>query len=541
MRKITLLLFICLFTSSIYAQWTINTALNTQVVSSNSDDIKSVGTSTGKTYVVFWKVVPSPTNYELRLQVLDPDGNKLLGPDGTLVSNTLPMSTSTAISKIAIDKEDNLYIGVTGTTDAGGYGFKMNTNGVHLWNPNGVSLGSGYLVTILPLTTGEAILAWLANGQTLMQKFNTSGNPIWTSNQQVAFSSAGTKAPGDLFELSGGQFMLVFHVVSFGINSTLYAQKYDAAGNPVWAAPTQLSNKATAYNSIYSSTQDGDVVYYGYKGSSSSRFDSFLQRINPDGSTPWGINGMDFDVNQTNYEMDTKIAFSTGSQYVWSMCNYTNIAQSQNGLYLQKFDKTTGARLLTDNAKVIYAIGTYNQISGDLKLIGDQPLFLVKNGMDNGASPTTLNACLLNTIGNFAWAGETKPMATFAANKSRIHFNRPVNGKVVAVFVEQKTAGSALIYAQNLSDTTLLSTENFSIDNESVSFINPIQNELTLQSKYMIKEIQIHTLLGQEIAKSYNVNSLEYKITSERWNSGIYFVTIKMNSGASKRIKIIKK
>ena len=541
MRKITLLLFIYLFTSSIYAQWTINTALNTQVVSSNSDDIKSVGTSTGKTYVVFWKVVPSPTNYELRLQVLDPDGNKLLGPDGTLVSNTLPMSTSTAISKIAIDKEDNLYIGVTGTTDAGGYGFKMNTNGVHLWNPNGVSLGSGYLVTILPLTTGEAILAWLANGQTLMQKFNTSGNPIWTSNQQVAFSSAGTKAPGDLFELSGGQFMLVFHVVSFGINSTLYAQKYDATGNPVWAAPTQLSNKATAYNSIYSSTQDGDVVYYGYKGSSSSRFDSFLQRINPDGSTPWGINGMDFDVNQTNYEMDTKIAFSTGSQYVWSMCNYTNTAQSQNGLYLQKFDKTTGARLLTDNAKVIYAIGTYNQISGDLKLIGDQPLFLVKNGMDNGASPTTLNACLLNTIGNFAWAGETKPMATFAANKSRIHFNRPVNGKVVAVFVEQKTAGSALIYAQNLSDTTLLSTENFSIDNESVSFINPIQNELTLQSKYMIKEIQIHTLLGQEIAKSYNVNSLEYKITSERWNSGIYFVTIKMNSGASKRIKIIKK
>ena len=161
--------------------------------------------------------------------------------------------------------------------------------------------------------------------------------------------------------------------------------------------------------------------------------------------------------------------------------------------------------------------------------------------MDNGASPTTLNACLLNTIGNFAWAGETKPMATFAANKSRIHFNRPVNGKVVAVFVEQKTAGSALIYAQNLSDTTLLSTENFSIDNESVSFINPIQNELTLQSKYMIKEIQINTLLGQEIAKSNNVNSLEYKITSERWNSGIYFVTIKMNSGASKRIKIIKK
>lgn len=541
MRKITLLLFICLFTSSIYAQWTANTALNTQVVSSNSDDIKSVGTSTGKTYVVFWKVVPSPTNYELRLQVLDADGNKLLGPDGTLVSSILPMSTSTAISKIAIDKEDNLYIGVTGTSNTGGYGFKMNTNGVHLWNPNGVSLGIGNLVTILPLTTGEAIMAWLANGQTLMQKFDISGNPIWSANQQVVFSSTGTKAPGDFFELSGGQYMLVFHVVSFGINSTLYAQKYDAAGNPLWAAPTQLSNKATAYNSFYSGTQDGNVVYYGYKASSSSRFDSYLQRINPDGTTPWGINGMDFDVNQTNYEMDTKIAFSTGSQYVWSICNYTNTSQSQFGLYIQKFDKTTGARLLTDNAKIIYAVGTSNQNSGDLRLISDQPLFLVKSGMDNGATPTTLNACLLNTIGNFVWAGETKPIATFTANKSRIHFNRPINGKVVAVFIEQKIAASSLIYAQSLSDTSLLSTENFSIDNENISFINPIQNELIFESKSMIKEIEIKTILGQEMAKNNNVNSLEYKITTEQWNSGIYFTTIKLNSGASKRIKLIKK
>jgi hypothetical protein len=539
MKKITLL-FILFLNSNTYSQWTTNTALNTQAVSSNSDDIKSVDTSTGKTFVVFWKVVPSPANYELRLQVLDADGNKLLGLDGILVSSTLPMSTSTAISKIAIDKEDNLYIGVTGTSNYYGYGFKMNTNGVHLWNPNGVNLGSGNLVTILPLTTGEAIIAWLANGQTLMQKFDTSGNPIWNTNQQVSNGASGTKGPGDLFELSGGQFMLVFHVVSSSIYSTLYAQKYDASGNSLWTSPTQLSNKTTTYNSFYSGTQDGDVVYYGYKASSSNRFDSFLQRINPDGTLPWGINGMDFDVNQTNYEMDTKIAFSPGSQYIWSICNYTNTSQSQFGLYIQKFNKTTGARLLTDTAKVIYAIGSYNQNSGDLRLIGDQPLFLVKSGMDNGASPTTLNACLLNTIGDFAWAGETKPMATFSANKGRIHFNRPVNGKVVSVFIEQKTTGNSMIYAQSLSDNTILSTENYSSANENISYINPVQNELNILSKSIITEIQIYTFLGQKISENFNVNSLFYNCTTQGWNSGIYIITLKTNSGIVKKIRIIK-
>ena len=86
--------------------------------------------------------------------------------------------------------------------------------------------------------------------------------------------------------------------------------------------------KTTTYNSSYSSAKDNDVIYYGYKANGSNHFDSYLQRINSDGTLPWGINGMDFDINQTDYEMDTKIAFAPGSQFVWSICNYTNTGQS---------------------------------------------------------------------------------------------------------------------------------------------------------------------------------------------------------------------
>ena len=40
-------------------------------------------------------------------------------------------------------------------------------------------------------------------------------------------------------------------------------------------------------------------------------------------------------------------------------------------------------------------------------------------------------------------------MATYAASKGRIHFTKSINGKVVAVFIEQKTPGSSRIYAQS--------------------------------------------------------------------------------------------
>ena len=445
-----ILFFLALIvTFNLSAQWTSLTDVNTEVVTSNSDDIKAIGTESGKTYIVFWKVVGAPVNYELRLQVLNTEGIKELGEDGILISNTLPMSTSTAISKISIDQNDNIYIGVTGTNTGEGFAFKMDINGNHLWNPNGINLGSGYVVTIQALSNGEAVIAWYANGQTLMQKYTASGSPIWSVNQQVSNGLSGNKAPADLFELSNNEFILIFHVITSQIYSNLYAQKYDASGSPQWGAPIQLSNKTTTYNSSYSSAKDNDVIYYGYKANGSNHFDSYLQRINSDGTLPWGINGKDFDVNQTDYEMDTKIAFAPGSQFVWSICNYTNTGQSSFGVSIQKFDKSSGDRQFTDNARVIYPIGSSKVFAGDLQLINDQAIFLMKSGMDNGASPTTLHACLLTANGEFEWPTETKPMATYGASKGRIHFTKSINGKVVAVFIEQKTPGSSRIYAQS--------------------------------------------------------------------------------------------
>ena len=77
------------------AQWTTDTVLNTLVADSEVGDMQAIGSSEGKTYVVFWKSVAPPVNYELRLQILDVDGLQLLGSDGMLVSDAIPMSTYT--------------------------------------------------------------------------------------------------------------------------------------------------------------------------------------------------------------------------------------------------------------------------------------------------------------------------------------------------------------------------------------------------------------------------------------------------------------
>ncbi len=455
MKKITMMLLMAAMgITNANAQWNTDTAVNTLVAASSSSDSQSVGTSTGETYVVFWKTVADPVNYELRVQLLDANGVQQFGPDGMLVSNTLPMSTYTVIWNINIDADDNLYIGATGTGDGTpGFAYKISPEGGSMW-PGGISLGTGYVPKVFPLSNGDVVISYFpGSGKGKIQRYTSAGTAVWAAPVEIipaaAYSTRSTIV-ADIYELANGDLTTVFHTrTSFGVSSLLFAQKYTAEGEAVWAVPTQLADQATAYNSDYSGTQDGDVVYYGYSTSHSNRFDSYVQRLNADGTTPWGMNGMDFDTNQTNYEMDTRIAFEPGSDYVWAICGYTNTSQSQVGEYVQKFDKATGARQLTNTAKQVFAIsGNFDTHAGELHLLNDMPLFISKHGYDNGVTPVTLNATFLDENGDILPDGNF-PVATFAASKSDIMLNTPVDGQAVVVFSEQRVEGEQKIYAQS--------------------------------------------------------------------------------------------
>jgi hypothetical protein len=533
MKKITLLMVCFLTTIITNAQWNSDTATNTLVANSVVDDAGSLSTSNGNTYVVFWHPVAAPTNYELRLQKLDALGNKQFGNDGVLVSNTIPMSTSTAQWFISSDSDENIYIGVTGTSNEGGYAFKLNSDGVNQWTNDGINLGGiGYVVRVLPLSSGNVIISWMDgsyNGH--LQKYDSSGSPIWTNDVQLGNG----KIPAQSLELSDGGFVNIYHqrLGSYGINTKMYAQRYDSDGNAQWSTPTQLfaDGNNTAFNSNYSSVQDGDVIYISYKLAHNNRFDTYLQRINPDGTLPWGITGMDFDTNQTNYEQENQVAYSPGSENIWVLCRYTDSSQGNVGIYIQKFDKITGNRLFTDNAKMLYAISNPSASpAGNFRVINDQPLFLTSEG-------NNLNINLLDENGDFVWSEESKPIATFNASKGRVNLNLISNSELVATFVEDKGSGSQ-IFAQNFTDTAL-SVEEFS-STTTLQFINPIQNKLRLKSNQTITSIEIYNTLGQLINRTKN-NSSELTVNAQNWNSGMYLAIVTTINGNQQSIKILKK
>ena len=451
MRKFLSLIAI-LFALNVNAQWNDDTSVNTLVVEDNSGAFLSAITSLGETYVLYWKVVAEPTNYELRLQVLDADGNRTLGDNGVLVSDEIPMGTYTVIMSTTIGADDNLYVGLTGT--GGGdqvWVFKLNTDGDNLWTGSNSNTGfGGYSVKVLPLSDGNSIVAWLsgASYSVKIMKYDADGNQLWDDGVEIHEGSDAT-SPAHLYELENGNVMVVFHQITYGINSFLFAQSIGLDGNLLWASNTQIADKGTRYNRSYSSLVEGNEVFYAYTGIHDNRFDSYLQKINADGSLPWGISGVNFDDNETNYEMEIEIASNLSDDNIWAISLYTDPSQGQKGEKIQKFNKVTGDKLFGANAKFIYPLSyTPNVHASSLFIQDGLPVYLNKSGEDNGATPTELQMVFLDNEGEFLFEEETFPVATYEANKSRIALLKNVNEQNVILFIENKGNGDQ-IFAQN--------------------------------------------------------------------------------------------
>src|SRR5690606_21141249 len=310
MRKLNFLMII-LFSSFALGQWTDDYATNTLVADGATSDIQSIGTNDGKTYVIYWDETNGIDGYELRVQLLDADGNQLFGENGILANDAVSMSTWTATRAQAVDADGNLYIGFTGTGDSNGYVNKISPDGDQLFGSGGINLGEGWNLNVLPTTDGGVIVGWESAGANLM-KYDSNGNAVWSSPISLTSPDPGNPfvGVGDMVSMSDGSFVVLINTkgTSWMVDAIAWAQRFDGDGNPMWDNAVQVSTITTRSNMRYKIMQENDVVYYAYYGATGFRFDGFLQRINADGTLPWGENGADFGIDDNYYEMNIKMA-----------------------------------------------------------------------------------------------------------------------------------------------------------------------------------------------------------------------------------------
>ena len=92
--------FFAMVPGTIKAQWNNNTSVNIEISGLIMADMQSASTTDGKTWIAFY--AESGGNYDMRAQLIDANGYKLLGPDGVLVDNH-PSGSATFVFSVCVD------------------------------------------------------------------------------------------------------------------------------------------------------------------------------------------------------------------------------------------------------------------------------------------------------------------------------------------------------------------------------------------------------------------------------------------------------
>ena len=451
MKARILFLISLFFQGALFAQWNTNTSVNMLISGLPVADMQSVATSDGKMWVAYYH--ENAGNYDMRAQLIDADGYLQLGPNGVLVSNQTSGS-ATYVFNVCLDNDDNLVIGFQyeAGSDMNAVLHKISPTGVQLWGASGVVIGQGLAPYPATLTTGETVVVWNeSQTNTLnMQKITTAGSLAWSSPVQIKVGSANTTR-GQVITNTNGKYTVVYQKSGVGINSTLYAQHFNASGTALYP-PLQICNEATSAARYYSIASEGDTAFFGYYSSVGLRFNSYLQRINPDGTLPWGVNGAHFNTSTSSgdpYQGPTVIAHTPGVPHIWAIATFSNPNQTQYGVYVQKFLKGSGARQFGDGAKMVYPISSTRDVqAGEIVLVNDEPMFMSYNATD------IIYATRLDASGNFAWPGNRVELSSTTAPagspKMRYGFTAEGPNRCAGIWTE-KRENVYMGYAQGIS------------------------------------------------------------------------------------------
>jgi hypothetical protein len=503
-----LFLFIILIMLPFFAisQWNTNTAVNLLVSEYEVSDIQTASTNDGKYWVAFYHL--NSGNYDMRAQLFDADGNKLLGTNGVLVSNKTSGS-ATFVFNVAADHDGNFIIGMQDQRSGGNYSavaYKISQQGTHLWSPDGVIIGQGLAPYPAALSNGEVAITWSdATSNTLeVQKINTQGSLAWTTPVQIKVGTSLTTR-GQIVSNLDGKFTVVYQRRSFGISTTLYAQHFDNNGVQLYA-PLQIGDLTTSGARYYSISAEGDTTYFGYYAAQGNRFNSYVQRINPNGTIPYGMNGSNFSTNtgsNDNSQLMTNMSQEIGSPYIWSVCSFSDPNQNNYGVYVQKFLKSTGARQLTDQAKMIYPVtSTRNTQAANLLLVDDAPMF-ISYDMNYKIYVTKLNS-----TGDFIWSYEKIELSSTTASlgtpKGRFNSGFVGSDRIAAVWSENRGAFNQA-FIQGISTNGVIGVE--------VATQNGVPAEITISGGTL--------QLVSSVFPSVAAQQVEWSIVPETGNASV--------------------
>ena len=461
------------FSPTAQAQWNSNPAQNLAV-----RDVAGTGEVTprispalnGGTWVSWFETVAS--SYQMRLQLLDVNGLPQLGAAGLLVSNQ-PQGSAVYRYDLKTDNLGNAILAFqdmrSGTNQCVAY--KISPTGQQLWGANGIPLldasATSGLSPAIGITSGNnVVFGWNAGataGPTRsakivpLLKYSAAGVAMWTAPVEIQDPAKRYSRPA-FIAVPGSEDVVVQYVEEVGSGlgvSTVYAQRYNATGAPVWAAPVRVSDKTIGFAAYPDLLPDGLGGFFVLLGSgnpaSAALGDMYAQRVLADGSLPWGTTGTELLAGITTARIGGSLQYVAARSEVWVVVNELNTSQSNSGFTMQRLNPTTGAVQLGASGTPIQAVSAAYYSAQTLRDTGTG--LIITYSENTSVLNRVLWATKVNYQAQSAFSTPSGQVALSNVTSSKLNYaTLPfTNGQLVNVWTDERQDDG--IYAQTISDT----------------------------------------------------------------------------------------
>lgn len=327
------------------------------VAASDQSIPKVAPTGTGNTWVS-WYANDGDLNFDMRLQLLDPDGQPLLDAEGLLVSDHATNTWVTDYSMIA-DGQGGVILAFndvrSGNSDV--FAYRISPAGEFLWGADGVALSTSAQSDIFPkialLDDGDVVFTWERDNdqdgvyQIEVQRLSAAGAPMWGDGVTIE-PMAGGIVTRPWIVRAGGESVIVVWIdapdpVSY--DRTIFARKLNGRGQQVWAQDAVISDTHEipfAYDPILISDEAGGAFVAWTTSDDGIHSRIYLQHLAGDGGLTMPAGGVPVSTSQTSNQYNPLLLFVSGSQEVLAVWRETD--PGREGISAQRFtlDGTPG-------------------------------------------------------------------------------------------------------------------------------------------------------------------------------------------------------
>ena len=583
MRFFTFLFLTALLAvSNTFAQWSSDSLQNTPIIVHSGNQVvpKIKATSDGGCYISWYD--NRNGNYDVYLQRLNPQGEKLWASDGLLISDH-PQDTWVTDYDLAVDQNDNailVFNDIRNGSDNGWdvFAYKISPSGDFLWGPDGIGLSpavnseSEMSPKVTVTSAGNYVFAWTRSGAedvVALQKLSSSGDKLWGTDGITIVGQQSSDASHPQLVAADDDSVIVLWknmVGSYPSTKTfLMVQKLTPGGTFAWGADGVVVYNNGDISSYYdpvicSDARSGAFIAWEEQPTSSESYVS-VGHVNADGSLAYPVNGIKVATGSAQLHWKPSISFNSSLNELFVFWLETNSSQNQYGIYGQKMD-WSGNRLWGDDGKVFIPMGD-RSISFISTAGTDTSIYVgyfqnsTANAYDEG-----VKCFLSDTNGGFIWG---PVILSAAALGQKDDLGLSLNSRAQALFAwtdERNDSGD--IYAQNINpDGTLgllaanLSQSKTLVPEKSILFQNyPNPFNPTTTISYSVGNIVkarhalsvqliIYNALGQKVATLVNAKQSpgNYTVTFNASNlrSGVYFYRLTVGSRTQTRKMVFLK